>query len=320
MTGTDRILPGVMLMLGFCLTAPLIDVASKLAAATVPAGQITLARFVVQALLMLPVVLLMGLPMGAGPRALWLLFWRAAFSILATFFFVAAVAVMPIADALAIVFVEPFIILLLGWLIFGEEVGPRRLGASVIGFAGCLLVIQPSFAVFGAVAFYPLGTALFFALYMLATRRLSQVMHPVTMQLHTAVMAVVLCLPLLLAGHLGGVAALSLVLPAGIAWTWLGAVGVAATVSHMLITYALRFAPSATLAPLHYLELVSAVGLGYLVFGDFPDPLTWVGIAVIAGSGLYIIHRERSLQRHRPLSVPPLSAPEAPPAGSRAAE
>jgi drug/metabolite transporter (DMT)-like permease len=61
----------------------------------------------------------------------------------------------------------------------------------------------------------------------------------------------------------------------------------------MAITYALMFAPSSTLAPLHYLELVMAVALGYLIFGDFPTPLTWAGIAIITASGLYVIHRER---------------------------
>lgn len=306
MIPADRVLPGVALMLGFCLIAPLIDVAAKLASASVPVGQITLARFMVQGALMLPVVLLMRLPMGMTSRAWRLTFWRAVFSILATFSFVAAVAVMPIADALAIVFVEPFIILLLGWLMFGEQVGHRRLGASVVGFLGCLLVIQPSFVVFGIAAFFPLATALFFALYMLITRRLSREMHPAVMQSHTALMAVALCLPVLLLGD----GALGLVMPQGVAWFWLFGVGLAATVSHMFITYALRFAPSATLAPLHYLEIVSAVALGYLVFGDFPNALTWMGIAIIASSGLYIIHRER-LAHGQGRAAPPAGSPAA---------
>jgi drug/metabolite transporter (DMT)-like permease len=82
-------------------------------------------------------------------------------------------------------------------------------------------------------------------------------------------------------------------MPQGVAWLWLLGVGFWASVSHMCMTYALKFAPSATLAPLHYLEIVAAVALGYLVFGDFPNRLTWAGIAIIVASGLYIIHRER---------------------------
>jgi drug/metabolite transporter (DMT)-like permease len=59
------------------------------------------------------------------------------------------------------------------------------------------------------------------------------------------------------------------------------------------MTIALKFAPASTLAPLHYLEIVTAVAIGYLVFGDFPNALTWAGIIIIVASGLYIIHRER---------------------------
>lgn len=305
MTLPDRPLPGVALMIAFCVMAPLIDVSAKLASARVPVGEITLARFVVQAALMLPVALIMRLPFGMSPRILWLSFLRAVFSVLATFCFVAAVAVMPIADALAIAFVEPFILLLLGKLLFSEQVGPRRLGASVVGFAGSLLVIQPSFAEFGAVALYPLGTALFFALYMLVTRHLSRAVHPVAMQFQTAVLAAMICAPILWFAEGSGIAALDPVVPQGNAWLWLFCVGLAATISHMAMTYALKFAPSATLAPLHYLEIVSATFFGYLVFADFPDALTWAGIGIIVASGLYIIHRERQVARAARLMVRP---------------
>jgi drug/metabolite transporter (DMT)-like permease len=289
----DRILPGIGLMLAFCVLAPLLDVAAKLAAQTIPVGQITTARFVVQGLLMLPVVLVMGLSLRMSSRALWLVTVRSIFLILSTYSFVAAIRFMPIADALAIVFVEPFILLILGRFLFGDEVGPRRLGASIVGFLGVLLVIQPSFAVFGPVAFFPLGTALFFAFYMLITRQMSRMMHPVTMQYQTALIGSLICLPLLWVFDGSGIADLDPVMPQGVAWLWLLGVGFWASVSHMCMTYALKFAPSATLAPLHYLEIVAAVALGYLVFGDFPNRLTWAGIAIIVASGLYIIHRER---------------------------
>lgn len=293
----DRILPGVALMLVFCIVAPLIDVFAKLASATLPAGQITLARFLAQAVLMLPVVLAMGLSLRLTPRGLGLTLLRAVLLMLATFTFISAVAVMPIADALAIAFVDSFILLLLGWAIFGEAVGPRRILATGAGFLGALLVIRPSLAIFGPVALFPLATAFAFAAYMLVTRFLSREMHPVTMQFHTAWTGVALCLPVLLLAEGSGIAALDAVWPEGRAWLWLAGLGVAATISHMAITYALKFAPSATLAPLHYLEIVSAAAFGYLVFGDFPTPLTWTGIAVIVASGLYIIHRERVVAR-----------------------
>ncbi len=294
----DRILPGVALMLAFCVIAPLIDACAKLAAGTgLPTAQITAARFAVQAVLMVPIAHAMGLSLALPPGTLRLTLLRAVLLIGSTYSFVAAVAAMPIADALAIAFVEPFLLLLAGWALFGERVGPRRIIACTVGFAGALLVIRPSFAAFGPVALWPLATAAFFAAYMLVTRALAARVHPVAMQAHTAIAGSLICLPALALGAAAGLDTLAPEVPTLPGWIWLAGVGLAATVSHMAITLALRFAPSATLAPLHYLEILGAVALGWAVFGDFPAPLTWAGIAVISASGLYIIHRERIAAR-----------------------
>lgn len=290
----DTILRGVILMLAFCALAPLLDVAAKLAAeGGVPVGQITFARFAVQAALMLPVMWIMGLRLGLTPRALAYTCLRALFLLVSTFAFVSGIEVMPIADALAIVFVEPFILLILGHFIFGDQVGPRRIGACVVGFGGALLVIQPSLAAFGVVALWPLATAFLFAFYMLVTRAMSAWMHPVAMQFHTSWTGLLMCLPVLVLADGSGIPSLDPIWPEGWNWLWLFGVGFWAAVSHMCMTYALKYAPSATLAPLHYSEIITAVILGYLIFGDFPNAMTWTGILVIVSSGLYIIHRER---------------------------
>jgi drug/metabolite transporter (DMT)-like permease len=293
----DRILAGVALMLGFCVTAPMLDVASKLASSSVPVGQITTARFVVQCALMAPFVWIMGLSLRV-PRGHWpALLVRAALQLVSTFCFVAAIRVMPLADALAIVFVSPFIVLLVGKVDLSEDVGPRRVAAALVGFVGVLFVIQPSFAAFGAVALFPMGTAVGFAFYILVTRGLSRRMHPVALQFHTGLIASFLCLPVMLLADGTGSALFDPVWPEGIAWLWLLGVGVFAALSHMMMTYALSLAPSATLAPLQYLELPVATVLGYLVFRDFPNALALTGIAIIIGAGLYMIHRERVTSR-----------------------
>jgi len=309
----DRILLGVALMLGFVATAPLIDVFSKLAAQAVPVGQVTAARFLVQGAVMLPVALAAGHGLRMPLDLLWPVALRALMLALSTYAFVSAIDVMPLADALAIVFVMPFILLLLGRFVMGDQVGPRRVAACAVGFFGCLLVIQPSLAAFGLVALWPLATAASFAVYMLVTRGLSGRMEAVAMQLHTSWAALALCVPVLWIAEGSGHPALDSLWPEGWAWVWLGGVGVASAVAHMLMTLALRHAPSATLAPLNYLEIVVSVTLGYLIFGDFPNALTWAGIAVIVGSGLYVIHRERlaSAARRGP--------PPAPAEASRAA-
>ncbi|MBL9051104.1 MAG: DMT family transporter [Tabrizicola sp.] len=304
----DTTLQGVVLMLAFCVIAPLLDVAAKLAAENgMPVGQITAARFVVQTALMLPVVVWMGLTIRLSPRALAFTSLRALFLLVSTYAFVSGIQVMPIADALAIVFVEPFILLILGRLIFGDQVGPRRIAACAVGFVGALLVIQPSLAAFGLVALWPLATAVLFAFYMLVTRAISAWMHPVSMQFHTSWTGVLLCLPVMILADGSGIPSLDPIWPQGWNWLWLFGVGFWAAVSHMSMTYALKFAPSATLAPLHYSEIVTAVILGYLIFGDFPNAMTWAGIAVIVSSGLYVIHRERLAARAK-AKAPPQAA------------
>lgn len=294
---TDRILVGVALMLGFCLTAPLLDVAAKLASENVPVGQITTARFIVQCILMAPFLVLMKLSLRV-PSELWMaLLLRAVFLLVATFCFIAAIRVMPLADALAIVFIAPFIVLLVGKFYLGEEVGPRRVGAAIVGFIGVLFVIQPSFAAFGAVALFPLGTAVAFASYILVTRGLSRRMHPVTLQFYTGLIASLMCTSVMIFAQGSGSELLDPVWPVRIAWIWLFGVGFFATISHMMMTYALSLAPSATLAPLQYLELPVATVFGYLVFSDFPNSLSLIGIAIIIGAGLYMIYRERVTAR-----------------------
>lgn len=294
----DRPMLGVVLMLGFCVVAPLIDVAAKLAAGFVSVGMVTLARYAVQGVLM---GALLG-PLGCDarlPRRIWgLMALRAATSLVATFAFVAAVATMPLVDAMAIVYVHPFLVMLLGWALMAEAVGPRRILAAGVGFLGALLVIQPNFAEVGAVALLPLVTAGSFAVYVLATRHLRG-LHPVAMQFHTAWLAVAMGLPAIgLLGGLGGWAPAQLgAVPSAAVWALLGAVGLAASVSHLMMTWALRFAPSATLAPLGYLEIPVVAVLGWLVFADLPGPMALAGIGTVTAAGLYVIHREQRLGR-----------------------
>jgi drug/metabolite transporter (DMT)-like permease len=295
-TNTPR---GVALMLVFCILAPLLDASSKLATDAIPVGQITAFRFVFQGLCMLPVILLMRLSWAAERRDLVYLTLRAIFLMLSTYCFVASVQYMPIADAMAIVFVMPFILMFLGKVIFGNPIGTTRIVASIVGFGGAMLVIQPSLDTYGLVALFPLGCAVTFSFYELITQAMSNRVHPVTMQLHTSIAGMIITLPLMWALDGSGITSLDAVMPDALNWLWLFGVGFWAAISHLSMTVAMKYAPASTLAPLHYLELVMAVALGYLIWGDFPNLLTWGGIVLIVGSGLYIIaHEHRENQKH----------------------
>ena len=206
----------------------------------------------------------------------------------------------------------PFILLLLGKVFLNEEVGPRRLIACAVGFAGTLLVIQPSFAEVGLIALLPLGVAVSFALFMLVTRQVAKQTDAVTLQVVSGWIACLVTLPPVLAGNLFGIEALAMPMPeAGTAGLIL-LLGLLGTGGHLLMTGSLKFAPAATLAPMQYLEIPMATLYGLILFSDLPDGLAALGIAITVGAGLYVIWRERAIARARPSAPGPI--PPAPPA------
>lgn len=301
----DRTIIGILCMIAFSLIAPVMDAFAKATPAYIPVMQILAFRFGIQFLGLLPLTLALGQMYRPSLRESALYLIRALLIVGATGLFFTAVRVMPLANAIATFFVEPFILTLLGGLLLHEEVGPRRIIACIVGFAGALLVIQPSFADLGLVALFPLGTACCFAFYLIMTRQMARRIHPIVLQSHTALAACIVILPLLAVFDGTGSALLDPAMPRGHAIWMLFGVGIVSTVSHVLISYALRLAPAATVAPLQYLEIVAATALGFWVFGDFPNPLTWVGIMIIVASGLYVFMRERALQRRTSLPAPP---------------
>lgn len=303
----DRPLLGIVLMLGFCVTAPLGDAVAKLLGASVPLGQILLVRFAVQSLLLAPLVIAGNRPWRMRGRVLRLTVRRTLLHIAGIGCMVTALRHLPLADAVAIAFVMPFIMLFLGKYVLGETVGIRRISASVVGFGGTLLVIQPSFAAVGAHALWPLGVAVIFAFFMLTTRQIAKETDPVGLQAVSGIIACVVLMPLLLFGEKMGLKELQLVTPDSETLWLLAAIGVLGTLAHLLMTWSLRYAPSATLAPMQYLEIPVAAVIGLLVFREFPNGLALTGIGVTIGAGLYVVLREGAEARRmsRSLSAEP---------------
>jgi drug/metabolite transporter (DMT)-like permease len=284
---------GLGLMVVAMLVAPLIDIFSKLATDTTSPTAITAARFAFQAAFMLPLVLWKGSWRSVSWRHSGFHAIRAAIITLAMICFVATLAVMEVADAVAIFFVEPIILTVLSSIFLKETIGWRRYTACAVGFLGAMIVIRPSFEEVGLIAVLPVITALCIAIFALMTRALAQREDPWSMQFQMSLWGIPICALLLLFGGATGIEFLSPSLPDLQTWSWLVGVGLAAAVSGILSVYAYRAAPASVLAPLQYMEIVSATLFGWLVFGDFPDPVKWLGIAIIVGSGLYIIWRER---------------------------
>ena len=295
----DRPVLGILLMLGFCVVAPMGDAVAKILGATIPLGFLLLMRFSVQVVALWPLVALAGRPWRMQGRVLRLTLLRTVLHIIGIGAMFTALIYLPLADAVAIAFVMPFIMLLLGKYILGEEVGMRRLLACVVGFIGTLLVIQPSFAEVGWPALLPLVVAVVFSFFMLTTRQIAKETDPIGLQMVSGVMAIAILIPALGFGHAYGIETLQAIWPTLHEAGLLLAIGLLGTAAHLLMTWSLRYAPSATLAPMQYLEIPVATVIGWLIFRDLPNTLASVGICITIAAGLYIIARERRLSRAR---------------------
>ncbi|MGB5556921.1 MAG: DMT family transporter [Paracoccaceae bacterium] len=306
---TDRPLLGILLMLGFCVLAPLGDSIAKLLGDRMSIGQLLAVRFALQAAILVPLIWATGRGFAMSVRVLRLTALRTVLHIVGIGAMFLSLRFLPLADAIAIAFVMPFIMLLLGKTVLNEQVGPHRLAACAVGFIGTLLVIQPNFASVGAPALLPLVVAVVFALFMLVTRQIAKDCDPVTLQAVSGLMASALLIPLLLlvSGHDVPGLQMNRILPRDL-WL-LAALGILGTCAHLLMTWSLRFAPSATLAPMQYLEIPFATLIGWLIFADLPNGLAALGIAITVGAGFYVIHRERVTARApaQPAPAPPLA-------------
>jgi drug/metabolite transporter (DMT)-like permease len=281
---------GVMLL-------PVMDAIAKyLAAGGMAPGQIAFYRFSFQVLETVPVIVALRGFRALRPKRLWLNLVRGCLLGGASLCFFTAVKFLPLAEAIAIFFVEPFILTILSAVILGERVARGVWMAIVVGFFGALIVIDPSFSHYGPVALLPLGAATLFATYLLMNRALGVSDSPIIMQYAAGVGGSVFLGGILAVNGVAyGVADLMPSLPHSYGtWALILALGGIAAYGHLLIVWAFQHTPAAVLAPFQYLEIVSATLAGYLVFAHVPTPSSLLGIAVIVGAGLYMFWRERN--------------------------
>jgi drug/metabolite transporter (DMT)-like permease len=283
----------VLLIVGsvFCFT--LLDAITKFTTRLYPVPLLVWARYLVQLVAML---VWLGRSMGRGllrTRRPKLQMVRGVLLLLSSVLFVNALRLLPLADATALNYSTPVLVVLLALAFLRERMTSARLAFVVAGIAAMLLIVQPGRDVFQGGALYALGAACCYALYQILTRMLAGE-DP----------RVLLFYPALLGTVAMSALAPTFDWPAHVPWQHVALIvlgGLLGTMGHFLFILAFRHAPASALTPFTYMQLVWATLLGWLVYAELPDAYTLAGMAVIALSGLLITLYER---RRAQLPVP----------------
>lgn len=282
---------GAFLMMGAMASFTINDACMKAVGADVPLFQAIFLRGLGTTVVLLVVAAAVGALRFDLSRRDWeLVALRSVGEVGAAYFFITALFNMPLANATAIIQTIPLSVTLAGALFLREPLGWRRLTAIVIGFAGVLLIVRPGTDGFTVFSLYALVSVLFVTLRDLATRRLSRDVPSLTVALSAA----------------AGVALFGAVGAAGADWVPVtprsAALLAGATLfvigGYLCSVAMMRVGDLSIVAPFRYTSLLFALVLGLVVFGDWPTPITLLGAAIVAGTGIYTLLRERHLRRH----------------------
>lgn len=280
---------GAAWMLASAAAFTLFGLFAKLSGDRLGPAQLAFCRVLMGAIAISPWILRAGASAWHAPRPGAVLM-RSISSSLGFVLSLYAFSTLTLADANAITFSRTLIIVPLAYFLLKEPVGPRRWTAAALGFAGVLLMLQPSGAFeWGALA--ALGAAFSFAWSIVTVKELTKDHSALTILLYGNVLnALLLAVP----------AGLTWIAPTGEEWVLLAAMGVFGMIAQACYIKGIALADASVLAPMDYVRLPLAAGLGWLIFQEAPGWRTWVGALIVVGAALYITLREAQLARQKP--------------------
>ena len=278
-------LVGIVLMCGAVLLFSGLDATAKWLSRDLPTPQIVWARYCANVLMVLAVLNPWTKPGVTRTSKPMLQVVRSCLLFGSTLLNFLAVRYLQLAETTSITFMTPLIVALLAMPILGERIGPRRLGAIMVGFCGVLLVTRPGLGGIHPAALFSVAGCFCYGLYAILTRMLAAHDRPETTLVYSGLAGVVVLTPML---------PLFWVSPQSpLTWALMVSMGVYASVGHYLLILAHQRAPAAILSPFMYTQLVWMIGLGYVLFGDLPDHWTLAGSLIVIASGLYLLSFER---------------------------
>jgi drug/metabolite transporter (DMT)-like permease len=289
---TDRILKAILsTMLAMTCFAILNGMSKTLSTSGYPVIEVIWSRYFFAFILMM----VMFLPRNGRRlftyRRLDTQIVRGMLLFFSSYLFFHGVVYLPLATASSISLTSPIIVTALSSRLLGEKVGMHRWVAVGIGFVGALIVVRPGHADFDWHILLIVGSTICSSFYQLFSRRYGQAERPDASATMATIVGTLAATPFLPFEWVTPTTSWHLALFVGM--------GIMAGTGHYFLTIAYSQAPAAIVSPFNYTQIIGATIMGYVVFHDFPDMWTWIGAAVIIGSGLYIGYRERVRYRTR---------------------
>ncbi len=204
--------------------------------------------------------------------------------------FLTALKYMPLANVTAILQSLPLAITMAAAIFLGEPVGWRRWSAICIGFTGVLIIIRPGLAGFSSYSLLALAAVILLTVREISTRKLDSKIPTVTVALSTTVGTTVFAALMLIGNEWAEINLAS--------WSLIIAAAAAVTVATLLSVVAMRTGDIGFVSPFRYTSLIGAIGLGILLFGEWPDGITLLGALIIAFAGIYSLYREQIFNKN----------------------
>jgi len=275
-----------LLMLAVLLFTGLDTVAKYLVSRLqIPLTQIVWLRFVGQTLYIVMFFGIVGLPALLATKRLGLQSVRSVLMVMTTACNFYALQTLRLDQTITIVFLAPLVVAALAGPLLGEWIGWRRGLAVATGFLGVLIAMHPGSAPVSLAVFVSLTGMFAYALFILLTRHLSSIDPPFVTLFYSMMVGTIFGAPIALRDWVWPVD--------GFTWVLLASLGLLGGAGHMLFIFAYTRAPASTVSPFLYVQLLTMVACGWIVFGDAPDVWTLTGAAIVIASGVYLVHRER---------------------------
>ena len=276
----------ILLMIGavFCFAS--MDATAKYLMKEIGPAQTIWARYTVQAILV-TVLILPKINVYGRTKYPKLQFLRSVALMMATTLFFFAFSRLGLAEASAIFNISPVLITLGAFLFLREQIGPRRVIGILVSLLGALIIIRPGSGVFTIYAILPLGAAIFYSTYSLATRFVGTDESPWTSLFYSAIFGAI-CYSIYIVFNWNPMSNNALLLTI--------IIGLFGTAGHICLIRALTLGEASLVAPFIYTNLLFTTIWGFVLFGNFPDFWTIVGALIIVAAGIYVWARDRAVR------------------------